>query len=296
LNGGDGNDLLLAGSGNDRITGGLGNDTIDGGEGRDRVKEEGDVDFVITDTHYTGVGIDEFSNIEKLNFKGGPSDNRIDASSSSVIVILHGRDGDDTLLGGLNDDTLNGNGGNDVLKGNAGNDRLNGGSDDDTLTGGLGNDTLAGKGGTDRIVETADVDFTLDHKFLHGLGKDRVVDVEEAELAGGDSSNSIDVSQFSGQTTLIGNAGDDILTGGIGTDLFDARDGHDTVVGASGDDTILGTPETGTGATDTFAENTSDDDVPSGNSDSKNDEIIVDDDVVASAFADPELIESLAEI
>jgi len=72
----------------------------------------------------------------------------------------------DTLKGGAGNDTLTGLAGNDSLSGAAGNDSLDGGVGADTLQGGAGNDTLVGATGNDTYL------------FAKGDGQDRIVDTD----------------------------------------------------------------------------------------------------------------------
>jgi 6-phosphogluconolactonase (cycloisomerase 2 family) len=107
--GGDGNDLIFGGRGNDDISGGLGNDWIFGESGDDTLD-------------------------------GGDGDDH-----------LFGGSGDDAILGGAGDDLASGDSGADWLEGGAGDDRLFGGLGDDWISGGDGNDLLVGGHGRDTL-------------------------------------------------------------------------------------------------------------------------------------------------
>jgi hypothetical protein len=93
LNGGGGNDTIVAGSGKDIAFGGLGNDSIEGGSGDDLLEGNGGHDTL----------------------KGGADDD-----------WLNGQAGSDVLLGGTGDDVLN-------AKDGYGVDQLDGGDGDDEL-------------------------------------------------------------------------------------------------------------------------------------------------------------------
>ncbi len=215
--GADGNDELTGGGGNDLLKGQTGDDILDGRGGKDTLKG-----FAGRDT-------------------------------------LYGRDGNDLLVAGGGRDMLDGGRGSDVVKGQGGNldtaiggegnDTVDGGSGDDILTGGPGDDWIRGRTGDDILVEAADVDFTLTDNRLTGLGDDIVEGIKESQLTGGAGGNTIDVTGFSGKTTLSGGAGndtlsggtkDDLLLGGEGDDFLNARNGADTLDAGLGDDTLFG--------------------------------------------------------
>ena len=111
LVGGPGNDVLIGGDGNDVIFGGMGNDLLDGGNGNDLLIGGSGRDFLI----------------------GGL--------------------GNDVLIGGRGDDTLDAGPGNDRLFGGRGNDTILGGEGNDLLVGGPGRDTLDGGVGHDRLID-----------------------------------------------------------------------------------------------------------------------------------------------
>lgn len=274
--GGSGNDTLSGGDGDDQLQGGGGNDSLGGGAGTDTVLESGDVDFSIDGSTLTGVGNDQFLEIEQALLTGGDSANTIDASlfTGSVTVnagagndTITGSDNDDqlfgngdndSLVGGLGNDTVNGGadddevfggdnddfvlggGGNDTLEGEAGNDDIRGQSGDDVVQGGQGNDTIDGGDGSDSFNESGDVDFTLTDALLIGIGTDQLANLETVELAGGFSGNLFDASGFSGNTILRGLAGADTLVSGSGDDILIGYAGRDRLFGNDGDDTLLG--------------------------------------------------------
>ena len=108
------------------------------------------------------------------------------------------------------------------------------------MGGGPGNDALDGGGGTDRLVESADVDFALTTTSLTGLGVDSLVSIEQADLSGGASANTIDASAFVGSVLLRGWGGNDSLKGGSGRDVLIGGSGNDSLVGGNGDDLLIG--------------------------------------------------------
>lgn len=78
--------------------------------------------------------------------------------------------------------------------------------------------------GTDRVVASADVNFTLTNTSLASSGGGSIVLIglagEEAVLTGGAAANTINMSGFSGSTTVAGGLGNDTIIGGSGPDLW----------------------------------------------------------------------------
>ncbi|MHC4874971.1 MAG: choice-of-anchor D domain-containing protein [Planctomycetota bacterium] len=284
-----GNDVVDGGgSSGDSVSGGTGDDLIDGGSGTDRLVESGDVDFVLTNSTLSGLGNDQLVSVHVAFLTGGDSDNTFDAQFfAGMGITVFGLDGDDVVLGtpaadrvfaGGGDDYVAGGGSADRLFGGAGADTLagedgddivkGGGGSGDWISGGLGDDLLDGGIGNDRLVEAADVDFTLTDSQLLGLGNDRLIDLETAQLSGGASDNVIDATAWTGgpviayagdgddqvfgsaqNDRLFGQAGDDILVGGSGDDLLSGGEdsdvltgnfGNDVIIAGSGDDTAFG--------------------------------------------------------
>jgi Ca2+-binding RTX toxin-like protein len=127
LIGGDGNDLLNGGGGGDILRGGNGNDTLVGGTGNDRLLETGDFNFTITNTQLIASGTrgtDDFSEIESIRIDAGNAANTLDASATTLRVILEGGGGTDILIGGAGNDELMGEVGNDTITGGAGADKF----------------------------------------------------------------------------------------------------------------------------------------------------------------------------
>ncbi|NOX53740.1 MAG: hypothetical protein GXP27_04760, partial [Planctomycetes bacterium] len=94
----------------------------------------------------TGV---QAADVRELQVEGGPGANNIDLSAVTPAdfpnlhsVEVHGRGGNDTVVGTALDDSLFGEEGDDELWGGAGND---------TLTAGLGDDELHGEDGVDLL-------------------------------------------------------------------------------------------------------------------------------------------------
>jgi Ca2+-binding RTX toxin-like protein len=277
LDGGDGNDRLHGQGSRDTLTGGNGDDVLRGGSALDRLVETADVDLLLTDGALMGLGTDILEGIDAAELTGGDGDNRLDAATFSWPVTLKGGRGNDTLIGGrgadvlvgnADDDWLNGQEGRDTIQGRSGADKLFGGSGrdlldggpgddvlhghgaDDSLRGADGNDSLFGGAGTDTVVEWADADFTLTDGHLTGRGSDVLAGIEQGELTGGDSDNSLDARQFTlgnvtlngglGADSLIGGPGDDFLNGGGGDDRLNGKHGDDWIDGGEGNDGLSG--------------------------------------------------------
>lgn len=218
LRGGADSDTLLGGNGNDRLdgqggsrdvlSGGAGNDVLDGGDGADIVAEQGNVNFVLSNTRLVGLDTDILAGLEAAQLTGGASNNVIDASRFTLgSVTIAGGEGDDSLIGSAQNDILAGGLGNDILKGGNGNDLLKGEDGNDLLSGGGGNDSLDGGGGNDGLT--------------------------------GNDGNDVLVGNV-GNDTLIGGAGTDSLNGGLGDDIALGKGDADTVDGGDGTDTIAG--------------------------------------------------------
>ncbi|NYZ24288.1 tandem-95 repeat protein, partial [Azospirillum oleiclasticum] len=144
---------------------------------------------------------------------GGDGDDEIRTGGGNDVV--YGDEGNDRIFGGFGDDRLYGGVGNDDLWGNGGNDTLSGDAGDDTLRGFDGNDTLAGGDGNDTLYGEAHND-TLDG----GAGDDTLI---------GDTGND----------RLDGGAGSlDRLDGGAGSDELVDADGVQEALGGSGSDSI----------------------------------------------------------
>ncbi len=130
LLGGSKADGITGGNGNDVLSGGGGVDILDGGAGTDVVYEVQDTNFTITGTQLSSAatGTETPLNVEGFVLIGGASNNKLDATASTLPVTLLGAAGNDTLLGGAQADVLVGGHrsnvaiGTDSLTGNAGSD------------------------------------------------------------------------------------------------------------------------------------------------------------------------------
>ena len=184
---------LNGGSGDDTLVTGGGNDSIDGGAGTDTVRQTANGTQTLTaDTLLTGNGTDTLSGIERADLIGG---------TGADLISVAGFTGQATLSG------------------------LGG---DDTLTGGAGNDSLDGGSGSDTVLDVGAAGYVLTTSQLTGSGTDSLTSIENANLTGDASANTINASGFAGTaTTLSGGAGNDTITGSSGQDSIEGGDDDD---------------------------------------------------------------------
>jgi Ca2+-binding RTX toxin-like protein len=160
----------------------------------------------------------------------------LDASASSLGVVVFGGDGADSIIGGMAADVLSGDGGNDTLFGGLGNDSLAGGLGDDLLLGGSG-----------RVMHSLHPDGTprtdvllLDRAMISGslaLG---------GNVAAGGSRSTVDALLAADFTLLAGVFNADGSKHLNGDDSWDSRalllqligDGDDVLSGGGGNDTF----------------------------------------------------------
>ena len=215
LDGGDGNDSLSGGDGNDTIATGTGQDFVDGGAGND---------FIY------GVGSNAASGGSVIDTDA----NQGDGYAVTGGDILHGGDGDDTIVAGYAT----------------------------VVDGGAGKDTVQ----IDFILEyvpwvahtilqtTNDLGVNVDLSEaatasvnipVGGLGNLSVTlqNVETFNITFGSGNDT--VTGGAGNDTLRGDAynfagGNDSLHGGAGNDVVDGGAGSDLLYGDAGDDTIAG--------------------------------------------------------
>lgn len=288
LTGGLGADTIEGGAGDDNLIGGAGDDSLSGGDGSDTfsilqdegndtvVGGEGGTDFdtltfggltsgdgvTVTftgdeaGTFQTGnlgsTGV--FSQIESVT--GTKNEDLIDASASSLGVVLDGGDKKDTLIGG------------------SGADSIVSGADDDSITGGAGDDTLSGGAGKDQFILTEDagndvIDGGLDADhlfFLNTATTDGVTVTFTGDTTGsygydgagatGTFSNIDDITgtEFAdlidAAATLTkgdfhGLGGDDVIIGGADHDRIYGGAGDDTMSGGAGKDKFFITEDAG---------------------------------------------------
>lgn len=307
LYGGGGDDTLDGGAGNDSLVGGTGSDVylFGAGFGQDWIEDYdptgGDTDIVRFDATVAAEDIKvtrDYSNLY-LNIEGtddqivlsgwfGDNSNKIErvefadgtvwdvAMLKSLVTVLPGTEGDDTLFGSSGDDTFNALEGNDVIYAEEGNDTMEGGAGNDELFGGDGNDVyLFGAGfGTDWVedfdgigggvdtvrfdstISADDIEVTRDESNLY-LSVEGTNDqitlsnwfwsdaykIERVEFADGtvwdQQALEAAVAATAITPTVLGTAADDMLGGTSGADVFDGQAGNDEFHGVGGNDVYL---------------------------------------------------------
>ncbi len=258
IRGDDGDDLLAGGGGADEITGGEGRDLLlgDGGRGaqngvREIVSEtsvlDGD-DLLVgeagNDVLAGGGGADQINGGSGNDIALGDAGSvGLDGGGSGTLVsLLTGLDGGDTILGEDGDDVLAGGGATDVIRtGNGRNfamgadgtvtlvgfvpTRFVGGLGDgagDFIFGGLGRDFLFGSRGPD-FVDAGDGDDVLSG------------DTGDLRFSGAWVPTSLEVGRGPGsRDTLLAGRGNDVAVGGAGGDRIEGGAGSDGIIGDLG--------------------------------------------------------------
>jgi Ca2+-binding RTX toxin-like protein len=80
--------------------------------------------------------------IKQIVVSGNNGNDKIDLRGNTPRVLVHGDEGDDTILSGKGNDRLFGDENDDIVKGGAGNDTIEGGEGEDALYGNAGNDSF----------------------------------------------------------------------------------------------------------------------------------------------------------
>ena len=280
LDGGAGDDHLIAWLGADTVTGGTGddkigvydlNDTVDGGADTDTLyvilgELSSGVNLDFTDLLSGGtlaIGSGSISGIERLSdgiaVTGSSSTDHDDTifipSFYSLSVYFNLAHGDDYIESGSGDDLLTGYFGNDVMHGNDGDDEIYGDYGDDTLYGGNGDDMLLAGNGTDQLFGDAGNDHfsTLyDANTIDGGADTDTVQLDnlsgtvlnlrnQANNAGGALDDT-----FTNVEVFIGTSFDDLMLGGAEETRFEGGAGNDTLSAGGGNDTLIGGSGTNT--------------------------------------------------
>ncbi|SEP62273.1 calcium-binding protein [Thalassovita taeanensis] len=224
LDGGDGDDTLVAGDVREDIIGGVGTDEVTYETGLGGVT-------IDLETGEASGGYAEGDHLDGIENVIGSVDDDI-LTGDSGTNVLTGYDGNDTLSGGHGDDVLFGNDGDDVLSGGEGNDQLHGG---------LGLDTLDGGDGIDTAIFSERQSHPKGGNFLiTGLSVGVAVDLANHSAGGEMLWNIENVKGSMGNDTIFGDAGDNVLAGDLGADSINGREGDDVLDGGEGDDTIFG--------------------------------------------------------
>lgn len=249
LDGGDGDDILVASGGINTLIGGDGIDTVSYSRVRGADIHLGDPNYASqtteTDQAHSLTGIE--------NLVGSFTTDTLRGSDVSNGIM--GREGNDFIEGFDGDDFLFGGDGNDQIYGGDGDDLISFGesavtpnsSDTDFADGGTGNDTLT----FEYLAELrSDIPGLFVSQFNTGYDGSVVADI-------GAGTSTFDVrlgtgvmsGTFTNIENIIGTFGDDVLRGastnnslygGLGDDLIIGLGGADNLTGGDGDDRVAG--------------------------------------------------------
>ena len=186
LSGGAGDDTIIGSEAGDLLSGGDGADRLLGGDGDDTLFIDAqDIEIVGGGGNDIAVITSENNETFELSTSdvevvyGNIGNDVLNAANAENEIILHGGNGDDTLIGGAGDDILTGDDGEDILQGNIGNDTLFGGAGNDTIFAGDGNDVLIGGIGDDILHGGYGSDVYV---FERGDGNDQVIESTPPDL------------------------------------------------------------------------------------------------------------------
>lgn len=208
----------------------FGKNFLDGGEGNDTI-----IAASTTDTMLGGAGDDSLTG-SFTQATGGDGNDTIDGigNNSTSPATLDGGNGNDKLIGGtaiLND-----------FKGGAGNDTIFYGTIEDKITGDLsGDDYISAtsvsfdSGNTTALVI---VDNTGNNFFLGSSTVDSIVGGAGNDFMFGDAEADT-LLGADGNNTLAGGAGDDNIVGGSGNDSIIGLSGSDKMTGGAGSDSFV---------------------------------------------------------
>jgi Ca2+-binding RTX toxin-like protein len=234
LDGGDGNDIILAYlavNGADTLSGGLGDDVYYLFQSGDMIIENTSEGF---DTLYTQANVTLAANVEQAvvygaatTVTGNSGDNNLFGLNSNNSLVLNGGDGNDWVMGSNQDDTLTGGNGNDILQSLGGTNRMEGGA---------GDDVYYSTNRFDTIIENANEGrdtLYANYNVINLAG-----DVEQLVSYGGateGSGNSL-ANTLYGNNNTVGM----FMAGYGGADLIFGSNFADTIIGGSGSDTLVG--------------------------------------------------------
>jgi len=135
---------------------------------------------------------------DAVNLHGADGNDKLDASkvgAGRLYLLLHGDDGNDTVIGSVNSDALDGGTGNDTIIGGRGNDNVVLGSGNDLFLWNAfdGFDTINGGGDFDTAR------FTLSNASeAFGLSSSQFYEVERVEIRALGGGDSISVNKMTG--------------------------------------------------------------------------------------------------
>ncbi|KEP71208.1 hypothetical protein DL1_11205 [Thioclava dalianensis] len=205
VDGGAGDDALIAGSGNDTLIGGAGNDSLrgwngsdrlDGGAGDDRLTADGGNDTLIGGTGNDTIGL-------------WSGDDSVDAGDDADLIEVYSLD-DDTIVGG------------------------EGGLDDDSLKTFITGPVTATYSG-DEAGTITDGMGTLTFHEIENL----FLSEQDDSLLGASDSAGIYAKGRAGDDLMIGGSGNDTFYGGADGDTLAGGDGDDSLTGDDGNDLFV---------------------------------------------------------
>ena len=146
----------------------------------------------------------------------------VNASGSTLPLIIFSGSGDDVIIGGQQDDVINSGRGDDIVFGRSGSDTINSVSGNQ-LT--LDNDIVFGDDGH-VVFQSVSGAVSIDSR---NTGQKRLAEgdyrlMEVLSVNGGTAGDDI----------IVSGSGDDILIGGLGADSLTAGEGDDILIGDDG--------------------------------------------------------------
>src|SRR4028119_997014 len=211
-----------------------GRNSLDGGVGNDTI-----VAAFSTDSMVGGEGNDSLSGIftQASGADGNDTLNASFAGTNVGLITLDGGIGNDLLLGNTSAGVTN------FMNGGEGNDRIVFGRTGDRLIGIVGgNDTISYATGVTFTNVTAPtvITDTLGSNFITGAnGNDSITTGAGDDILFGGPTNLIPPG-VDGDDTLDAGAGNDTMLGGFGNDYLIGGDGNDSLAGGPGADTLIG--------------------------------------------------------
>ncbi|MEG3929527.1 MULTISPECIES: calcium-binding protein [unclassified Microcoleus] len=217
-----------------------GRNSLDGGVGNDTI-----VAAFVTDTMIGGEGNDSLSGIF-TNAVGGDGNDTIDATKAifagtgTALITLDGGLGNDRLIGYTNPTTGSSFTVTNLMNGGVGSDTIVFGTQGDRIIGNMeGNDFISYASGVTFSGTVANlITDTLGSNFITGgNGTDSITTGNGDDILFGDSSSA---DSLAGDDTLNSGAGNDTMLSGFGKDYLIGGDGNDSLGGGPGADTLIG--------------------------------------------------------
>ncbi|MEG4108712.1 calcium-binding protein [Microcoleus sp. S13_C5] len=219
-----------------------GRNLLDGGVGNDTI-----VAAFSSDTMIGGDGNDSLSGTF-TNAAGGDGNDTIDATKAffgnatgTALVTLDGGLGNDLLIGYTNPTTGSSFTVTNLMNGSEGSDTIIFGTQFDKVIGNFaGNDFISYASGVTFSGTVANlITDTLGSNFIiGGNGTDVITTGNGDDILFGDSFNA--TLGAAGDDTLNAGGGNDTMLGGFGNDYLIGGDGNDSLGGGPGADTLLG--------------------------------------------------------